>query len=649
MMDKKSEELSNTLSREVYRRYEAAKSAKSDTYQDMRDCFRMSRGKPLTDPVDSVDIVMDVASPVVQNIIGLMRHILLNNEQAPFVIKSTPRAELSDNEMAQVENKIFNEGHELLAMIQDQAHLESVFSEMKRSILLEANKQARKAAERQTELVQDQLHDAGWKTAFIGFLKHFCIYPAAIMKGPVLKSKMETFWQGDTVQTRRTVGLSVELISPFDFYPAPYSRTVESADYIIERRRMTRGDLTELYDIEDYDGDAIDEIFDAYPDGYRLSYEMGDGESDHPDSESGVAVHERDVFDAIGYYGTLRGRVLADAGLDVADERVNYEVEVWIIGGVVIKAVLNPDVQDNRPFCVASFDATTDSIWGISPMMRLRDTQKSATATMRALVRNMRYSSAPMGEVVANRIKDGNNPAEIIPGTIRMVEDAKIPGQSPTAYTFYEIPSLSGELSALFDRFVAYSYELLGIPRVAFGQSDAVGTVGRTAGGVSIVMNQATKAIKNAMTELEEGLIEPMVNKFIRHNQLNMDDPDLRGDVRAFAKGVSGIIEKESKTEDLLWLFQSMAPMAGQTTPDGQTIIPHEAPARILYEICKLKGINTTGVFPDYDARDALVEDFGTATGQQAPSPLNEPATLPVLDGRSEAAAQAIDTANTLG
>lgn len=649
MLDKKSEELSNTLSREVFRRYEAAKAAKSEVYEDMRDCFKMSRGKQLTDPIDKVDVVMDVASPVVQNIIGLMRHILLNNEQAPFVIKATPRAELSEEEMRQVENAVFNQGRELMLMIQDEGQLKDVLTEMKQSVLLEANKQARTAAERQTELVQDQLHDAGWKSAFIGFLKHFCVYPAAIMKGPVLKARLETVWQGDSIQTQRKIGLAVELISPFDFYPAPYSRSVESADYIIERRRMTRGDLTELYDIEDYDGDAIDEIFDNYPDGYRLSYEMGNGEPDHADSESGVSVHERDVFDALGYYGTLRGSVLADAGLDVADERINYEVEVWIIGGIVIKAVMNPDVKDNRPFCVASFDATTDSIWGISPMMRLRDTQKSATATMRALVRNMRYSSAPMGEVVANRIKDGNNPAEIIPGTIRMVEDAKLPGQSPTAYTFYEIPSLSGELSALFDKFVAYSYELLGIPRVAFGQTDAIGSVGRTSGGVSIVMNQATKAIKNAMTELEEGLIEPMVNKFIRHNQLTLDDPDLRGDVRAYAKGVSGIIEKESKTEDLLWLMQSLVPMAGAAAPDGQTIIPPEAPARILYEICKMKGINTAGIFPDFDARDALVEDYGNATGGPAPGPLNEPATLPTLDGRSAVAAQTIETANSLG
>ena len=33
----------------------------------------------------------------------------------------------------------------------------------------------------------------------------------------------------------------------------------------------------------------------------------------------------RDVFDALGYYGAVRGDVLADAGLDVADERLTYE------------------------------------------------------------------------------------------------------------------------------------------------------------------------------------------------------------------------------------------------------------------------------------------------------------------------------------
>lgn len=163
-------------------------------------------------------------------------------------------------------------------------------------------------------------------------------------------------------------------------------------------------------------------------------------------------------------------------------------------------------------------------------------------------------------------------------------------------------------------------------------------------------MNQASKAIKNAMTELESGLIEPMVNKFILFNQINSDNPEIRGDVRAYAKGVSGLIEKEGKIEDLQWGLQSIAALAGTTDPaTGQSVIPPLAPARLLYEIFKLKGISTTGIFPDFDAQEAMQEDLGDLAPGAAPTanmPLNDPASLPTLDGRSPDAAAAIETSN---
>lgn len=646
-MSKKDEELSDVLSRFVRKRYDLAKSAKQDVYADMKDCYDMSRGKALVPTKDKVDITMDIASPVVQNIIGLLRHILLNNEQAPFTIKATPRAELSDAEMAEIYKSVQENSAELLAAGADQGAFENLIREMKQSILLQANNRARLAAERQTELIQDQLHDAGWKAEFISFLKHFCIYPAAVMKAPVLKRKRMTVWDGDEVKVRYQEVVAVELISPFDFYPAPFAKNVDSADYVIERRRLTRGDVVDLFDIEDYDSDALDEVLDNYPNGYILPYEDSDGEPNHEDSEYGSNATDRDVFDAIGYFGTVRGDKLIEAGLDVKDERFNYEVEVWVIGGIVIKAVLNPDPLGRRPFFVASFDATTDSIWGISPMMRLRDTQKVATATIRNLVRNMGYSAGPIGEVIASRIKDGQPPQHIEPHTIRLVEDVSFAGVSPTAYNFYQVPSLSAELSALFEKFVNYSYELLGIPRVAFGQTEGIGSVGRTSGGISIVMNQATKAIKNAMTELEAGLIEPVVNRFILYNQLNNADISLRGDIRAFAKGVSGLIEKENKVDDLQWALQSVAAIMGSATnPDGSPVIPPIAVVRLLYEQFRARGIATEGIFPDFEQQQALREDLGAAGLGAADAPVGSPGSEVQLDGRSGAAAAAIESAN---
>lgn len=161
MLDKKAEELSNALSRKIWYCYERAKEAKNEVHLTLQECFRMSRGQALVPANDAVDVVMDVASPVVQNIIGLLRQILLNNEQAPFVIKPTPRADLSPTEQAEIEQTLMNHSADFVARGLSQEDVTALAEALKRTALLETNKKARMAADKLTDLVQDQLHDAG--------------------------------------------------------------------------------------------------------------------------------------------------------------------------------------------------------------------------------------------------------------------------------------------------------------------------------------------------------------------------------------------------------------------------------------------------------------------------------------------------------
>ena len=64
----------------------------------------------------------------------------------------------------------------------------------------------------------------------------------------------------------------VENISPFDFFPAPYATDIQTADYVIERRRLTRNELLQLGSASGYDVDVIAEVFEANPNGAPLPY-----------------------------------------------------------------------------------------------------------------------------------------------------------------------------------------------------------------------------------------------------------------------------------------------------------------------------------------------------------------------------------------
>lgn len=636
------ESLIDSLGDMVVSRFRKAREAKMPHYNDMMDCLKLMNGQPLTAPSgDGPDIVMDISSPIVKNIVGLIRDIFVGSTAQPYTINATPVVDLPEDVEAQLLGKIERELETFIAINGgDVGAVRAQVTEMRQAVQLEENRKASVAADRLRTIIADRLYDADWEAQFIDFIDHFCIYPAAIMKAPAVNTRTTMRWDGTTVSPTTETVRQVENISPFDFFPAPYATDIQTADYVIERRRLTRNELLQLGSASGYDVDVIAEVFEANPNGAPLPY--GSVDDDDISDTAGGDKTDIDAFDALGYYGRIRNDLLAEYGIEFAKEEMHgaSEAEVWVVGGRVIKCLLNPDPLGRRPFYKACFEKVPSSFWGASPAMKLRDTQRVCTASVRALVRNMQYSSGPIGEVRKGAVKDGHAPNAVIPHTIRVVEEDNF-GSGAPAYRFYTVPSLSNELVALFDKFMGYGYELIGIPRVAFGSPQGLGTLGRTAGGVSIILNQSTKAIKQALRMIESGLIEPVVQDFINYEIRTSNDPDIRGDIRVFARGVSGLMEQESKNGDLEWALQSISSMVGVIDPTTQKpIVPATAVQRILYTMFKNKGLSTEGIFPDFDRQEA----FGELTGQ--PMPQDPAGGVPDLQGRSPNAEAAIAAAN---
>lgn len=636
------ESLIDTLGDMVVSRFRKAREAKMPHYNDMMDCLKLMNGQPLSAPAgDGPDIVMDISSPIVKNIVGLIRDIFVGSTAQPYTINATPVVDLPEDVEAQLLGKIERELETFIAINGgDVGAVRAQVTEMRQAVQLEENRKASVAADRLRTIIADRLYDADWEAQFIDFIDHFCIYPAAIMKAPAVNTRTTMRWDGTTVSPTTETVRQVENISPFDFFPAPYATDIQTADYVIERRRLTRNELLQLGSASGYDVDVIAEVFEANPNGAPLPY--GSVDDDDISDTAGGDKTDIDAFDALGYYGRIRNDLLAEYGIEFAKEEMHgaSEAEVWVVGGRVIKCLLNPDPLGRRPFYKACFEKVPSSFWGASPAMKLRDTQRVCTASVRALVRNMQYSSGPIGEVRKGAVKDGHAPNAVIPHTIRVVEEDNF-GSGAPAYRFYTVPSLSNELVALFDKFMGYGYELIGIPRVAFGSPQGLGTLGRTAGGVSIILNQSTKAIKQALRMIESGLIEPVVQDFINYEIRTSNDPDIRGDIRVFARGVSGLMEQEGKNGDLEWALQSISSMVGVVDPaTQQPVVPITAVQRILYTMFKNKGLSTEGIFPDFDRQEA----FGELTGQ--PMPQDPAGGVPDLQGRSPNAEAAIAAAN---
>lgn len=643
-ISKKRQRLIMELGQYVRDRFELAKDAKRDRYEVLLDCLRQVRGELLAcetlDP--DIDVNFNITSPIVKGIVGLIRDVFANSIETPFTIRATPQADLDQNMSSQVMAAVVAHLQQMQMVSPDM--IEQLAADqgqaLKNAAMQEQQKMANNAADKMNIVVKDRLQDADWLRQFGDFIYNFVVYPTAIIKTPSVSYKPWKRWNGSRMVVEHKLVRGVENISPFDFYPAPNAQSVQDAEYVIEVRKCSRSELVSYYTAPGYDSDGVRQVLSEFPTGYLEPRE--DGKDHNPEVQDGeyhIGLEDdaQGFYDCVGFYGSIRGELLEEFGVEVGNPDMSYEAEIWTVDNIVIKAVLNPDITGQRPFYAASFEPIPGAFWGECPVTRLKDVQRVCTATIVAMVRNMGLASGVLGEVESDRVIDDEDVNVIMPNTIREVKS--VMGMQGRAYNFYTVPDISAHLLNVFERFLQYGYELIGIPRVAFGSTENIGTVGRTSGGVAMILNQASKSVKFALRVLEENIIEPVVQSYIDYELMFSLDTTIKGDIRVHARGVSGIVEKETQENKLQWALQSLGPYMSIIDPaTQQPIIPPEAIKRLLYQIFKSSGISTEGIFPDYDLQNAVTADI------QGLNPMYQGGTM---DGRNAAAGQAIAAQNS--
>lgn len=645
MASKKHERLAEELGQYVRVRFDIAKETKREHYDILLDCLRQVRGELLAcetlDP--DIDVNFNITSPIVKGIVGLIRDVFSNSIETPFTIKATPQPDLNDEMTRNVMGAVVEQLRSMPMMTPEM--LEQALAEqgqmLKNAAMQEQQKLANIAADRMNTLIQDRLRDADWLRQFGDFIYNFVVYPTAIIKTPAVSMKPWKKWNGQRMVVDHKLVRGVENISPFDFYPAPNAQNVQDAEYVIEVRKCSRSELVGYYTAPGYDREGIRQVLSEMPTGYLEPRE--DGKDHNPEVDTaeyhiGLEDDAQGFYDCVGFYGAIRGELLEEFGVEVGDPDLSYEAEIWTVRDIVIKAVLNPDITGQRPFYAASFEPIPGAFWGECPVTRLRDVQRVCTATIVSMVRNMGLASGVLGEVESDRVIDDEEVNVILPNTIREVKS--VMGMQGRAYNFYTVPDISQQLLSVFERFMQYGYETIGIPRVAFGSTENIGTLGRTSGGVAMVLNQASKSVKFALRVLEENVIEPVVQSYIDYELMYSMDTTIKGDIRVHARGVSGIVEKENQESKLQWALQSLAPYMQVIDPQTQQpIIPPRAIQLLLYQIFKSSGINTEGIFPDFELEAALSQDI------RGLNPMYQGGTI---DGRNVSAGQAIANQNGL-
>ncbi len=514
------------------------------------------------------EIFMGIVSTKCRTATAWLRDTLLGTgDDKPWSISATPIPDVPPDIITRLQGimqvnlqQYYAQGGGAIEPMQ----LKQLAAGMKDTAMREMKHEAEKRVDRMEKKMEDQLLEGGFVKALFEFTNDIATYPFAVLKGPVPRKRKTLEWaQGGLVPTE-VVRDEWERVDPYKFYWAPWGDDVQSMP-IIEIHHLTREDVEAMIGVEGYDEDAVRALLSDFGVGGFDWLDRDDSEFEELEGKD-FDDAAGDLTAAIQLWDSIPGHLLIEWGMEEAeieDPQLSYPCEVWMVNNTVIKAVLNYDQLGRKPYYVTSFEKVPGRVDGNGVADLCMDAQNMCNAAARALANNMGISSGPQVGVNVSRLPAGEDITQMYPWKIWQFQQSDYGDASPPM-NFFQPNSNAQELMAVFDRFMAVADEVSGIPKYMTGQH--VPGAGRTSSGLSMLISNAGKSIKQVIGNIDHDVLTPMLERQYQRNLRYSNDPDLIGDVQIIARGAMSLVVKEAeavrKTDFLRLVLES--PVAQQ-------------------------------------------------------------------------------------
>lgn len=598
-----------SLVQHIQKNWSLAKEAKEHVEDEMLSAVRSRRGEYDPETLARIrkqggsEIYMMLFATKARQAKALLVDVLIGaGTEKPWTVTPTPVPELPPQEINAIMQAVYAEATqaELAGTPMSVADIRQRLVDAKGELENQVMETARIYAERAETKIEDLLVEGGWMQAMDQFLDDMMVFKTAFIKGPVVRNKKQLKWVAgaDGTFTPQTVSerkLEWERVDPFNIYPMPWSRSVHDGG-LFERHKLSRGDLQELIGVDGYSEDAIRAVLDTHGSGGLHEWLEVDNQRASAEGRDSLAAdqHRSDLIDALQYWGSVSGKMLREWGMnkdEVPDEAREYEVEAWLIGSYVIKAVLNPDPLSRRPYYSDGYSRIPGAFWHNSLFDCIRDCQDMCNSAARALANNLGIASGPQVSINVDRLPPGEQITEMYPWKIWQVS-ADPMGSSAPAMDFFQPQSNANELMGVFQRFSELADEYSGIPRYMTGLAGGEGGAGRTASGMSMMIGNASKQIKQLISSIDINIVGPAVERC--YQWLMQYDPDsgLKGDLKIVARGALSLVTKEAAQVRRNEFLQYTA------NPIDMQILGLEGRAELLRESAKTLNLNPDKLVP---------------------------------------------------
>jgi len=603
----------------VRRCYEEAKTAKSDVTERLLRSERQRRGIYDPDKLAMIrqtggsDIYMMLTDIKCRAAESWIKDVMLSSGEKPWSL--TPTAEPSvpeelRNEIIEVVTAEADEVQSAGIGVNPQTiekRMEEIYEEVKKRLM----DRSKEAALKMEKRILDKMQQSKFNTVLSEVIYDFCTYPTAFIKGPVVRTKKKMSWGKNwTPVVTDEIVEDFERVSPYDIFPSPNASNTQDG-YIIERHQLTRADLEDLRNSPSFNVDAIDQVLRTYGNSGLRELTQSDTERNLLEGRNNTLVGT-ELIESIEFWGSVSGYMLREWGMDDVEDYREYEVCVWQVGSYVIKCVKNPDPLSRRPYSKASWESIPGAFWGLALPEMMTDVQTVCNAAARALANNMGIASGPQVEVSVDRLPDGEDLTKMYPWKIWQTTSDRTGGGQP-AIRFFQPDMNANTLLGVYQHFQRVADEVTGVPNYIYGSGQMSGA-GRTASGLSMLMENAAKGIKQAILALDTANTE-VLQRLYDHIMIYDDDSSIKGDMQIVPAGVVGTLLKESVQQRRNEFLQMTA------NPVDIQIMGPSGRAMLLREAAKTLNMDIDKIIPDPEKIAEVQKMLSEQMAQQPQQP----------------------------
>ena len=455
------------------------------------------------------------------------------------------------------------------------------------------------AAKKMEKKIHDQLQESGASVHLRSMAFEMALLGTGVMKGPFAVDKEYPNWNedGEYEPLVKTVP-ECSHVSIWDFYPDPEAKSMDEAEYVVQRHKMSRTQLRALKNRPYFMKDGVDMAIAKGPDYIQKYWEMTMEDDDtQPTSER---------WEVLEFWGFVDVDLLEEHGVKIPKALQDLDevnANVWVCNGEVLRMVLNPFKPARIPYYATPYEHNPYSFFGVGIAENMDDTQTLMNGFMRMAIDNAALSGNLIIEVDETNLVPGQD-LSVYPGKV-FRRQGGAPGQAIFGTKF---PNVAQENMQLFDKARVLADESTGFPSFAHGQTGVSG-VGRTASGISMLMSAANGSIRTVVKNVDDYLLRPLGKAFFAFNMQFDFDESIRGDLEVNASGTESLMANEVRSQRLMQFLQ---------VAQNPVLAPFAKMDYIIREIAKSMDLDPDKV--TNSMQDAAIQ-AEILKGFQAPAP----------------------------